>query len=284
MTSKTKLESYVEVQFGTDLYGFIKQKAQVEGLYDYEIASLLEVSDSMITKLRNAYGIKRVNGFSRRFDRRYGKGSVEKFKKMVENPDSTLAEIGRHFGFSKEYARQVYKRIYGSAYTEAFKKKRLTKKKKGLSERTKRSKQFGDLTEVSKKMKSMGLEEEPILAQIMTTREVAEYLKLHEITIINHAAKGIIPGIKIGSRWRFDKQAIDKWISGGQKKATQKSKKISTSVTDPKIIKKNRKGIRSTTLLKKRSEIKDDSQSPVIYKLRKKGEIKSHRKRTYKKT
>jgi excisionase family DNA binding protein len=284
MTSKTKLESYVEVQFGTDLYGFIKQKAQVEGLYDYEIASLLEVSDSMITKLRNAYGIKRVNGFSRRFDRRYGKGSVEKFKKMVENPESTLAEIGRHFGFSKEYARQVYKRIHGSAYTEAFKKKRLTKKKKGLSERTKRSKQFGDLTEVSKKMKSMGLEEEPILAQIMTTREVAEYLKLHEITIINHAAKGIIPGIKIGSRWRFDKQAIDKWISGGQKKATQKSKKISTSVNDPKIIKKNRQGIRSTTLLKKRSEIKDDRQRPVIYKLRKKGEIKSQRKGTYKKT
>jgi excisionase family DNA binding protein len=283
MTSKTKLESYVEVKFGTDLYGFIKQKAQVDGLYDYEIASLLEASDSMITKLRNAYGIKRVNGFSRRFDRRYGKGSVERFKKMVENPDSTLAEIGRHFGFSKEYARQVYKRIYGSAYTEAFKKKRLIKKKKGLTGRTKRSKQFGDLTEVSKKMKSMGLAEESTLAQIMTTREVAEYLKLHEITIINHAAKGIIPGIKIGSRWRFDKQAIDKWISGGQKKATQKSKKISTSVTDSKIIKKSRKGIRSTTL-KKKSEIKDDNQRPVIYKLRKKGEIKSQRKGTYKKT
>jgi hypothetical protein len=259
MTSKTKLESYVEVQFGTDLYGFIKQKAQVEGLYDYEIASLLEVSDSMITKLRNTYGIKRVNGFSRRFDRKYGKGSVERFKKMVENPDSTLAETGRHFGFTKEYARQVYKRIYGSAYTEAFKKKRLVKKKNGLTGRTKRSKQFGDLTEVSKKMKSMGLAEEPILAQIMTTREVAEYLKLHEITIINHAAKGIIPGIK------------------------KKSKKISTSVTDSKIIKKSRKGTKSTTL-KKKSEIKDDNQGPVVYKLRKKGEIKSQRKGTHNKT
>lgn len=282
MTSKTKLESYVEAQFGMDLYGFIKQKAQVDGLYDYEIASLLEASDSMITKLRNAYGIKRVNGFSRRFDRKYGKGSVERFKKMAENPDTTLAEIGKHFGFSKEYARQAYKRIYGSAYTEAFKKKRLAKKKKGLTGRTKRSKQFGDLTEVSKKMKFMGLAKEPILAQIMTTSEVAKYLKLHEITIINHAAKGIIPGIKIGSRWRFYKQAIDKWISGGQKKATQKSKKISTSVNDSKIIKKNRKGFRSTTL-KKKSEIKDDNQRPAIYKLRKKGEIKSQHKGTYKK-
>ena len=283
MTSKIKLESYVEAKFGTDLYGFIKQKAQVDGLYDYEIASLLEVSDSMITKLRNAYGIKRINGFSRRFDRRYGKGSVEKFKEMVENPDSTLDETGRYFGFTKEYARQVYKRLFGSAYTEAFKRKRLVKKEKGLTGRTKRPKQFGDLTEVRKKMKSMGPAEEPIFAQIMTTREVAEYLKLHEITIINHAAKGIIPGIKIGSRWRFDKQAIDKWISGGQKKATRKSKKISTSVTDSKIIKKSRKGIRSTAL-KKKSETKDDNQRPVIYKLRKKGEIKSQRKGTYKKT
>ena len=282
MTSKINLESYVKVQFGTDLYGFIKQKAQVDGLYDYEIASLLKASDSMITKLRNAYGIKRVNGFSRRFDRKYGKGSVEKFKKMVENPDSTLAETGRHFGFSKEYARQVYKRIFGSAYTEAFKKKRLIKKNKGLTARTKRTKQFGGQTEVREKMKSMGLAEEPILAQIMTTREVAEYLKLHEITIINHAAKGIIPGIKIGSRWRFYKQAIDKWISGGQKKTTQKSKKISTSVTGPKIIKKSRKSIRSTTL-KKKSEIKDDNQRPVIYKLRKKGNIKSQRKGASKK-
>ena len=282
MTSKTKLESYVEAQFGMDLYGFIKQKAQVDGLYDYEIASLLEASDSMITKLRNAYGIKRVNGFSRRFDRKYGKGSVERFKKMAENPDSTLAEIGKHFGFSKEYARQVYKRIYGSAYTEAFKKKRLAKKKKGLTGVTKRPKQFEDLTEVSKKMKSIGLAEEPILAQIMTTREVAEYLKLHEITIINHAAKGLIPGIKIGSCWRFDKQAIDKWICGGQKKATQKLKKIPAQGTDSKIIKKSRKGFRSTPF-KKKSEINDDNQRPVIYKLRKKGETKSQHKGTYKK-
>jgi len=282
MASKTKLESYVKVQFGMDLYGFIKQKAQVDGLYDYEIASLLEASDSMITKLRNAYGIKRINGFSRRFDRRYGKGSVEKFKEMVENPDSTLDETGRYFGFTKEYARQVYKRLFGSAYTEAFKRKRLVKKEKGLTGRTKRPKQFGDLTEVRKKMKSMGLAEEPVLAQIMTTREVAEYLKLHEITIINHAAKGIIPGIKIGSRWRFYKQAIDKWISGGQKKPTRKTKKRSTSVTDSKIIKKSRKGTKST-ILKKKAEIKDDNQRPVIYKLRKKGDIKSQRKGTHKK-
>jgi excisionase family DNA binding protein len=283
MTNKTKLESYVQVKFGTDLYGFIKQKAQVDGLYDYEIASLLEVSDSMITKLRNAYGIKRIDGFSRRFDRRYGKGSVEKFKKMIENVDSTLTEIGKHFGFSKEYARQVYKKIYGTAYTEAFKKKRQIKKKKGLSGRTKPPKQFAYPTEGSKKIESTGPAEGPISAQIMTTREVAEYLKLHEITVINHAAKGLIPGIKIGSRWRFDKQAIDKWISGDPKKTIKDVKKISASRNRSMTTKKSRKGIRDTALEKK-SARKDDRQGPVIYKLRKKGETKSLHKGIHKKS
>lgn len=53
---------------------------------------------------------------------------------------------------------------------------------------------------------------------IMTTREVARYLKFHEITICKFAAEGKIPSIRIGKVWRFDKEAIDRWISGGHKK------------------------------------------------------------------
>ena len=53
------------------------------------------------------------------------------------------------------------------------------------------------------------------LAQIMTTKELAEYLKLHEVTIGNHAAEGKIPAIRVGKVWRFDKEVIDKWIAGG---------------------------------------------------------------------
>ena len=44
-----------------------------------------------------------------------------------------------------------------------------------------------------------------IMAKIMTTKEVSEYLKLHEITICKYAAQGKIPGIRIGRVWRFDK-------------------------------------------------------------------------------
>lgn len=54
------------------------------------------------------------------------------------------------------------------------------------------------------------------MPEIMTTKELAKYLKLHEITITKHAGKGKIPAIRIGSVWRFDKDVIDKWISGDQ--------------------------------------------------------------------
>jgi excisionase family DNA binding protein len=58
------------------------------------------------------------------------------------------------------------------------------------------------------------------MSEIMTTKEIAKYLRLHQITICKYAAEGDIPAIRIGRVWRFDKEAIDKWVSeGGQKKS-----------------------------------------------------------------
>ena len=53
------------------------------------------------------------------------------------------------------------------------------------------------------------------MPEIMTTKELASYLKLHEITVCKYAAEGKIPAIRIGRVWRFDKDAIDKWIGEG---------------------------------------------------------------------
>ena len=53
------------------------------------------------------------------------------------------------------------------------------------------------------------------MPQIMTTKELAKYLKLYEITICKNAAEGKIPAIRIGGVWRFDKDAIDRWIGEG---------------------------------------------------------------------
>ena len=49
-------------------------------------------------------------------------------------------------------------------------------------------------------------------SDIMTIREVAEYLKLTEKTAYRHAADGKIPCFKIGGAWRFRRGEIDKWI------------------------------------------------------------------------
>jgi len=51
-----------------------------------------------------------------------------------------------------------------------------------------------------------------ILAQIMTTKELAVYLRLHQITICKFSKEGKIPSIRIGRLWRFDKEVIDDWI------------------------------------------------------------------------
>ena len=54
------------------------------------------------------------------------------------------------------------------------------------------------------------------MAHIMTTKELSQYLKLHEITIGKYASEGKIPAIRIGHLWRFDKAVIDDWIRTSQ--------------------------------------------------------------------
>ncbi len=51
-----------------------------------------------------------------------------------------------------------------------------------------------------------------MVGKILTTKELAQYLKLTEVTIYKYANEGKIPGFKIGSRWRFDKEQIDELL------------------------------------------------------------------------
>jgi hypothetical protein len=73
--------------------------------------------------VKKIYGIKRSNCFAGRFDKIYGKGSTKTFRRIIESPYSSLAEVARHFGFSREYARQVYMNIYGHPYTKVHREK-----------------------------------------------------------------------------------------------------------------------------------------------------------------
>jgi hypothetical protein len=132
-------------------------EAEVENLHDYEIASSLNVCGASISKYRKSCGIKKANGFSRRFERTYGDGAVETFKKMVENPDNYLADVGRHFDFTREYARQVYKKIYGHSYTVDSKSQRLQRQQTRLARTRRKSKRVEKLIKLGEKIKYMGV-------------------------------------------------------------------------------------------------------------------------------
>ncbi len=59
-------------------------------------------------------------------------------------------------------------------------------------------------------------------SDIMTIKEVAEYLKVKENTAYKLAAEGKIPGFKVGGSWRFKRNEIEKWIDAEQKRRAQK--------------------------------------------------------------
>jgi excisionase family DNA binding protein len=46
------------------------------------------------------------------------------------------------------------------------------------------------------------------MANIVTAKEVGEYLKLTESTIYKLVADGELPGFRIGKSWRFDMDEI----------------------------------------------------------------------------
>jgi excisionase family DNA binding protein len=47
---------------------------------------------------------------------------------------------------------------------------------------------------------------------IMTIKDVSDYLKLTEKTAYRLVAEGKIPGFKVGGAWRFRRKEIDAWI------------------------------------------------------------------------
>ena len=52
----------------------------------------------------------------------------------------------------------------------------------------------------------------PERTQIMTTKEIAKYLGVHEMTVYRWLKKGVLPGFKIGGRWRSKKDLLDNFL------------------------------------------------------------------------
>lgn len=50
--------------------------------------------------------------------------------------------------------------------------------------------------------------------EILTIKQVAQYLKVTERTIYRLAASEGIPAFKVGGSWRFRRSDLDDWIAG----------------------------------------------------------------------
>ncbi len=50
--------------------------------------------------------------------------------------------------------------------------------------------------------------------QIFTVNELSTHLRVHPTTIYRLLRRGLIPGFRVGSTWRFSRAAIEEWEHG----------------------------------------------------------------------
>lgn len=68
----------------------------------------------------------------------------------------------------------------------------------------------------------------PMTSDIMTIKEVAEYLKITQKTAYRLAAEGKLPGFKVGGSWRFRRADLSDWIGQQAERAAPNDRKPET--------------------------------------------------------
>ena len=53
-------------------------------------------------------------------------------------------------------------------------------------------------------------------SRVITVRELAGYLRVHQTTVYRLLREHKLPSFRVGSDWRFDREAIDRWMSEKQ--------------------------------------------------------------------
>ena len=59
------------------------------------------------------------------------------------------------------------------------------------------------------------------MTEVLTVRQLAVLLKINEKTAYKLAARGEIPGFKVGGSWRFERNEIERWIKRQTEKQRQ---------------------------------------------------------------
>ena len=61
-------------------------------------------------------------------------------------------------------------------------------------------------------MTKSAIREVPVQENLLTTDQVARYLKVDKFTVYRLVTKKKIPAFKVGNQWRFRKTLIDAWL------------------------------------------------------------------------
>jgi excisionase family DNA binding protein len=49
------------------------------------------------------------------------------------------------------------------------------------------------------------------MQEVMTVKELADYLRVHPTTVYRLLRTRQLPGFRVGSEWRFNRAAIEQW-------------------------------------------------------------------------
>jgi excisionase family DNA binding protein len=61
----------------------------------------------------------------------------------------------------------------------------------------------------------------PATNPVLTVKEVAAYLRVHQSTIYRLLKAQQLPAFRVGSDWRFNIEAIDQWRAAAQEAAVE---------------------------------------------------------------
>ena len=63
-----------------------------------------------------------------------------------------------------------------------------------------------------------------MLEEILDADEVAKLLRVHPRTVKRLASEGILPGFRVGSQWRFRREAINEYIKRQEQQHNDRKK------------------------------------------------------------
>jgi excisionase family DNA binding protein len=75
--------------------------------------------------------------------------------------------------------------------------------------------------------------------EIMTVGELVQWLRVDRTTIYRLLKRGDIPAFRVGSDWRFQREAVERWIAAGgdvldpTEQPHERSKVLAERGTDP---------------------------------------------------